>query len=125
MRGATGALAVEGWEDACTISSAGTLTTDAYGGHSSTPEDAYTSIPCRYEPLSSYERATAERIESGADYRLTLPYVWEGQVVTIGPDYTVTVAERDINPERVFKVKGLPRYSSGGSILEVDAQLEA
>lgn len=109
--------------DTCTVRSAGEEATDDYGGSSGTPETIATGVPCAYRPLNAYERASGGGVTAHADYRIELPYVWEGASLQVGADHTIAVDARGPHPARTFTVTG-PLYSSSEMKLTVAAKLE-
>jgi len=110
-RAAVAEAAADILPDLCTITIPGAAANSGDGTFSDTPT-TIDYVPCKYEPLSAYERQiNAAQIGGFADYKLTLPFVWEGTPLIVPANASVTVETRGDSPARTFTVSGA-LYSS-------------
>lgn len=102
-------IASEVFPDTCTIQALNP-TSDGAGGYTQgTPTNAYTSIPCAYEPLSGARFDTNGKLLSINAYKVTLPthYNNAGTQTRINLDPTVhriVTATRGNEPAKTFRI---------------------
>lgn len=90
--------------DLCTIYGPGTETRDAYGNVTTADTSLASSVPCKYEALSAFERSVGGSIAASSTHRLRMP----ANAVTLGieENMRIVVAARGVVPALTFEVTG-------------------
>lgn len=91
------------------------ISSDGAGGQIRTrgKDETDEPIPCTYKPREQigYKTERGDRVVSVAEYVVTFATHYLGQPVDIKPSYRLRVQERGGNPELLFRIVDLKRFS--------------
>jgi hypothetical protein len=113
--------------DLCTIQALNPVSDGAGGFTQGTPTNAYTSVPCAYEPLSGARFDNNGKLLSINAYKVTLPthYNNAGTQTRINLDPTVhriVTATRGNEPAKTFRIVSIA--DDAGVVFEVLTERE-